>query len=174
MPVERSSRRVASKRLEQLARELLGASPLFALATVGPGGRAHVNTAYFAASPAFEVIWLSAPEARHSANLRVNSSAAAAVYDSTQTWGGHDRGIQLFGSARELRGRASAEAERLYAERFPRFRSMDLPAYRWYRLRPRRLKLFHEPDLGRGIFVTAAVRAGGRLVWSRTDVYAAA
>jgi hypothetical protein len=43
------------------------------------------------------------------------------VYDSSQTWGRADRGIQLFGSAREA-GRGNAEkAERLHGKRFPQF-----------------------------------------------------
>jgi uncharacterized protein YhbP (UPF0306 family) len=169
--VERSSRKVASARIEPLARRLLDDSTLCAIATVSPRGRAHVNTAYFAWSPAFDVVWLSAPEAAHSRNLRNNPSAAVAVYDSTQTWGRPDRGIQLFGAAREVSGRAVAEAERVYTARFPESESTDVAAYRFYRLRPRRLKLFDEKELGGGVFVTAVVRSGGSLKWARTDLY---
>jgi uncharacterized protein YhbP (UPF0306 family) len=57
---------------------------LCAIATVSPGNRAHVNTAYFAWSREFELVWLSEPAARHSRNLRANSTAAIAVYDSSQ------------------------------------------------------------------------------------------
>ena len=87
-----------------MTRRLLDESKLCAIATVSPGARAHVNTAYFAWSPTFDLVWLSAPEARHSRNIRADPSAAVAVYRSTQTWGGSDHGIQLFGRARELRG----------------------------------------------------------------------
>ena len=59
----------------------------------------------------------------------VRASAAVAVFRSTQTWGGSDRGIQLFGRARELRGRAALDAERLYAKRFRAYEG-DLPAFR--------------------------------------------
>jgi uncharacterized protein YhbP (UPF0306 family) len=129
-----------------------------------------VNTAYFAWSPAFEIVWLSAPEARHSRNIRANPSAAVAVYRSTQTWGRADHGIQLFGTARELRGRAARVAEQIYAERFRAY-SSDLDAYRFYRLRPRRLKLFDEHALGGATFVTVAVGTGGRLRWVSTETY---
>jgi uncharacterized protein YhbP (UPF0306 family) len=171
MAVKRSSRRVAASRLEQLARRLLDASSLCAFATVSPAGRAHINTAYFAWSAAFDVVWLSAPVAAHSRNVRDDPSTAVAVYDSTQTWGRPDRGIQLFGTAREVSGRALAEAQRLYADRFPESESMDMSAYRFYRLRPRRLKIFDEEELGGGVFVTASVGSGGSLSWARTDLY---
>jgi uncharacterized protein YhbP (UPF0306 family) len=83
-----------------------------------------------------------------------------------------DRGIQLFGSARELEGRAAERARTLYAGRFARFREFDLAAYHYYLFRARRLKLFDERSLGTGVFVTAKV-AGGRLTWDRTEVYRA-
>jgi len=134
------------------------------------GAQAHVNTAYFAWGPAFEIVWLSAPEARHSRNIRANPSAALAVYRSTQNWGDSDHGIQLFGTARELRGRDARVAERLYAARFKAYEA-DLDAYRFYRFRPRRIKLFDEHALGGATFVTVAVGAGGRLRWVRTESY---
>src|SRR5438270_275545 len=107
MPVERVAKRLPSSRIAALARRLLDASTLCAIATVSPGGRAHINTAYFAWGPEFEIVWWSAPQAQHSRNVHANASVAIAVFRSTRTWGGLDRGIQLFGRARELRGRAS-------------------------------------------------------------------
>ena len=152
-----------------MTRRLLDQSKLCAIATATPGARAHVNTAYFAWGPAFEIVWLSAPEARHSRNIRANPSAAVAVYRSTQTWGGRDHGIQLFGTARELRGRGARTAEQLYAARFKAYEAID--AYRFYRLRPRRIKLFDEHALGGATWVTVAVGAGGGLRWVRTESY---
>jgi uncharacterized protein YhbP (UPF0306 family) len=170
VPVRRIAKHPSSSRLAATTRRLLDQSKLCAIATVTPGKRAHVNTAYFAWSPAFEIVWLSAPEARHSRNIRANPSAAVAVYRSTQTWGRADHGIQLFGTARELRGRAARVAEQIYAERFRAY-SSDLDAYRFYRLRPRRLKLFDEHALGGATFVTVAVGTGGRLRWVSTETY---
>jgi uncharacterized protein len=173
MAIELSKRRVAASRMAAIAAELLDASPLCAIATVAPGGRAHVNTAYFAWSPDFDLVWMSEPDARHSRNLRANRTVAIAVFDSGQTWGEPDRGIQLFGSAREVEGRAAERAETLYANRFPRFREVDVAGYRLYSFRARRLKLFDERALGTGVFVTAIVAGGGRLTWERTEVYRA-
>lgn len=164
MTIERSGRRVGAARLRHLAEELLEASTLCAISTVGPRGRAHVNTAYFAWAPDLRIIWLSDPGARHSRNLRSNGSAAIAVYDSGQTWGKSDRGIQLFGDARA----GGPDAEEIYAQRFSAYEPRQ--SYRFYELVPTRVKLFDERELGAATFVTARVR-GGKLAWAGTEVY---
>jgi uncharacterized protein YhbP (UPF0306 family) len=171
MTIQLSKRPVAAARIAALARDLLEASSLCAIATAGRRRHAYVNTAYFAWSPELELVWLSAPEAQHSRNLRSRPSAAVAVYDSRQAWGGPDRGIQLFGSARAVEGRAARSAAALYEARFPEFREAEVSGYRLYRFRPRRLKVFDERTLGGGVFVTARVAAGGLLAWERTEVY---
>ncbi len=169
MPIERLERRVSSKRLRTVAGRLLNASTLCAISTVSPGGRAHVNPAYFAWSPTLDLFWLSARESRHSRNLAENSSAAVAVYDSSQTWGRPDRGIQLFGSAREAAWRAR-QAEVVYAKRFPRYPGKERDTYSFYRFRPTRMKLFDERVFGTGTFVTATITSG-RVAWVRTELY---
>lgn len=170
MAIDRSRRTVSSRRITALVGSLLDASTLCAIATVTPRGEAYVNTAYFAWSPEFDLFWLSDPDAEHSGNLRANHAAGIAVYDSTQSWGGSDRGIQLFGSAREIRGSVARETERTYAARFPAYKPGELSGYRFYRFRPRRMKLFDEAVLGGGVFVTASVRKG-RVAWERTEIY---
>ena len=174
MAIERSNRPVAAARMAATARRLLDASTLCAIATVTAEGRAHLNTAYFAWSSDFDIVWLSEPRARHSRNLRANDSVAIAVYDSTQTWGKPDRGIQLFGSASEVRGDDANEAETLYTKRFPDFAEAAVSTYRFYAFRPRRLRLFDERALGSGTFVTARLTRDRRLTWERTDIYRSA
>jgi uncharacterized protein len=174
MAIERSKRPLAAARMAATARRLLDASTLCAIATVTADGSAHVNSAYFAWSRDFHIVWLSEPRARHSRNLRVNNSVAIAVYDSTQTWGMPDRGIQLFGSAREVGGENDNQAETLYAKRFPDFTETDLSAYGFYVFRARRLKLFDERALGAGTFVTARLTRDRRLAWERTEIYRSA
>jgi uncharacterized protein YhbP (UPF0306 family) len=171
MAIERSTRRVAPTRLAELTRSLLDASTLFALATVAPDGRAHVNTAYFAWAPTLELVWLSHPDAVHSQNIRASGSAAAAVYDSRQSWGKPDRGIQLFGSAAAVGDADANDAAAVYADRFSDYRAEDLGAYRFYVLRPQRVKLFDERELGAGHFVIAAVDGDGGLTWEATEIY---
>jgi uncharacterized protein YhbP (UPF0306 family) len=171
MAIERSKRPVASSRIAASARSLLEASTLCAIATVTPGGQAHVNTAYFAWSDALQLVWLSEPHASHSRNVRANGRAAVAIYNTEQRWGCGDRGIQLFGVARELERSADDDAAQLYAARFPGYRREELSAYHFYAFQPRRLKLFDESELGAGVFVTARLSRERRLVWERTEIY---
>lgn len=173
MPVTASRQRFPAPLLHRVARALLDAARLCAIATVSANGRAYVNTAYFAWSPRFEIVWLSAPEAHHSRNLERNRSVAIAVFDTHQTWGGRDRGIQLFGTASEARAAVQRDAERLYAHRFKDYEPGSLTAYRFYRLQPRTVKLFHEQLLGGGTFITASVDRSGSLRWTRTETYEA-
>jgi uncharacterized protein YhbP (UPF0306 family) len=170
MAIKRTSRRYPRAKIASLAHRLLNASPLCSIATITPAGRAYINAAYFAWTPTYDIIWLSAREARHSRNLNRNRSVAIVVYDSHQTWGHPDRGLMLYGSARELDGKQAREAEGLYAKRFHAYNSNGSPGYRFYRLRPERLKIFHERALGSGVFVTVRNRAGS-LTWERTEIY---
>ncbi len=165
----RPGQRVSGTRIARLLRSLLDASTLCAIATVTPRGSAYVNTAYFAWDDDFRLVWLSDAGATHSGNLRSMPSAAIAVFDSSQTWGGADRGVQLFGSAAEAGDRAMEDAHRLYTKRFPEAWDLDRIPYRFYVFRPRRVKLFDERELGAGVFVTATVGRGGDVAWERTE-----
>jgi uncharacterized protein YhbP (UPF0306 family) len=126
---------------------------------------------YFAWTRGFDVVWISDPDSRHSRNLSANPTAAVTIYDSHQTWGGPDRGIQLFGTAGAVSGRAAEEAERAYSGRFPSNDPAVADSYPYYRFRPRELKLFYERVLGGGTLVTAKVTKEG-LAWARTEVFA--
>jgi hypothetical protein len=68
-------------------------------------------------------------------------------------------------------GAPADDAAAVYERRFPPYRPEQLGAYRCYELRPRRVKLFHEPALGPGVFVTARVDQKGAVIWERTEVY---
>ena len=157
----------SSAKLEQVARRLMNAAPLCALATVSPGGRAHINHMYFAWGDRYEVFWISDPDSIHSRNLARRATAAVTIFASNQVWGRPDRGIQLFGTAGVARG---TEGLRLYTRRFRDFDpdSNDLPCYRF---KPRTVKLFDERSLEGGTLVTARVTSDG-LVWSKTEVWA--
>ena len=144
----------------------MNAAPLCSLATVSPGGRAHVNHMYFAWTPGYELFWYSDRDSVHSRNLERSATAAITIYDSHQVNGRPDRGIQLFGTAGVVSGTAADEATRAYRRRF---RRVDPSAYTAYRFRARTLKLFDERDLAPGMLVTARVTGEG-LAWSKTEV----
>jgi Pyridoxamine 5'-phosphate oxidase len=171
MRIKRSTDRVAQRKIMSLLRRLLDASTLCAIATVTRGGKAHINTAYFAWAPDLRVVWLSAPDATHSRNLRGSSTAAIAVFDSNQVWGQPDRGLQMFGSAKEVSGAGLRGIDRAYTKRFPTTFESDLIPYRFYVFHPRRVKVFDEGELGPRVFVTARVRTGGQVAWERTELY---
>jgi uncharacterized protein YhbP (UPF0306 family) len=126
---------------------------------------------YFAWTAGFEVVWISDPQSRHSRNLLANPSAAVTIYDSHQTWGRPDRGIQLFGTAGAVSTRAADQAQRAYSARFPSYDPSAADVYPYYRFRPREVKLFYERILGGGTLVTAKVTREG-LAWARTEVFA--
>jgi hypothetical protein len=163
-------RAVARSRIERATFGLLDSSPLCAISTVSPRTAAHVNTAYFAWSHDLDIFWLSDPAATHSRNVPVRPRTAIAVYDSHQVWGKPDRGIQLFGSTVRLPPTDTARAESLYAARFPGYATPDVGAYRFYCFRSDGLRVFDEPVFGSGVFVTAKIDAGRRLIWERTDI----
>jgi len=171
MAVEQSKQRVAEARMRKAAQRLLEASTLCAIATVGPDASAYVNTAYFAFSPELEIVWMSEPHAQHSRNIQAQGTVAIAVFDTTQSWGKPDRGIQLFGSAREVAEPDAVDPKAIYASRFPDYQPGEFTAYRLYAFRPRRIKLFDERELGGGRFVSARVEDGGRRAWESTQVY---
>lgn len=141
-------------------RRFLSDNVLASFASVNPRGTAHIHTAYFAWAQDWTLYYYSYPDSDHSRNLRSNPSMAVAVFDSRQTWGRPDRGVQLFGRCGEARGRLAAAAERCYASRFPAYVRWAETAregegalgLRPYRFRPRRAKLFDERVLGDGVF----------------------
>jgi len=163
-------------RVRASLRRILEDSPLCSMATVTPRRRAHINTAYVAYAPSLELYFLSDAKSQHCQNLATNPSLAMTIFDSRRTWGGSDRGVQLFGNAAEARGNAAAKAEATYAARFPvygkwmrsrsaeeRALAADLRALRFYRFRPTRLKILDEPEFGGGVFVTAEIPKRARL-----------
>jgi len=137
---------------------LLEENVLCAVSTVGPGGRAHVHICYFAFSRALELFFLSDPRSRHATNLRFGGSAAVAVFSSTQTWGGRDRGAQLFGRCARVPPAGRTRARRIYQQRFPAFATH--PAARelaLYRFRTRQVSVLDEQEFGEAALVELTV-----------------
>jgi uncharacterized protein YhbP (UPF0306 family) len=150
---------VAQARVRRSLLRILRENPLCAVATVTPSGRAHVHICYFAISEELELFFLSETGSRHARNVRTNRSAAAAVAPSAQSWGGPDRGVQLFGSCSLVPPARASVAAATYAARFPAY--LHLPSrerLRLYRLRPTALKLLDEREFGDAVFIEARLR----------------
>ena len=161
-----NAKRLTRQRVRQTIFRILRKNKLCAIATLGSGGRVHINTAYFSYTSELELYFLSHPTSRHCQNIKAHPQMAIAVFDSTQTWGGQDRGLQLFGSCTATRGTEVRKAERAYARRFKPYARWkaeltpdDLASdYRLFRFVTRRIKVFAEHEFGGAMFVTANVR----------------
>jgi uncharacterized protein YhbP (UPF0306 family) len=157
---------VAAHRAQASFARTLRQTTLGSIATVSPGGRAHANTVYFAVEDGGTIVFLSDPRSHHARNLVRNSSMAMTVFSSRQTWGGPDRGVQLFGTAGAARGALARRAEAAYSRRFRTYARWRLGlrpedearTWRFFRFRPRTVKIFDESALGPGVFVVASVR----------------
>jgi uncharacterized protein YhbP (UPF0306 family) len=150
---------VAQVRVRRSLLRILRKNPLCAVATVTSRGRAHVHICYFAFSEELELFFLSEPSSGHARNVRTNRSAAAAVFSSAQTWGGPDRGVQLFGSCALVSQARARMAAATYAARFPAYLHRPSSAsLRFYRLRPTALKLLDEREFGDAVFIEARLR----------------
>ena len=186
MTVQAVEKRFSDERIRRSISRILRENVLCSMSTVGPGNRAHINTAYFCYTPELVLYFLSDPESRHCRNLARDPSLAMTIFKSAQEWGGQDRGLQLFGTCRRTRGRGANEAERVYAARFSpyakwmkgmspagRQQAALLRSYAFYRFLPSRIKILDEREFGGAIFVTARVaRSPGTksvVHWSGTE-----
>ncbi len=160
-------RKFSEGRARRSILRILRANVLCSMATVTKKNRAHINHAYFCYSPDLEVYFLSDPSSLHCRNLETNSSMAITIFNSSQKWGGSDRGMQLFGTCREARGRQASKAEHSYAKRFRSYGkwraslSQDerrLFRYRFYHFVPTQVKILDEREFGVGAFVIAALK----------------
>jgi len=145
--------------------QILEKTSLCSLATVNPDGGSQICHVYFAYSPTLELYFLSDPESRHCTNLRTNSSMAVSVFDSTQRWGGKDRGIALYGMCRATKKGDVERAEQTYARRFQAYTKWwatlksddEARGLRSFRFRPEKVKVFDETKLGAGVFVVGSI-----------------
>jgi uncharacterized protein YhbP (UPF0306 family) len=108
---------------------------------------------------------LSHPESLHCRNLTTNPSLAVAVFVSPQNWIDPGRGVQLFGTCRQVLDADRDEAEGVYRRRYQPYdhwkASLKIgdPAldYRFYRFVPSRLKILDEVEFGDAVFVEAEI-----------------
>ena len=163
-------RRWSEAAVRQSVRRIMRENVLCSMSTIGPRNRPHINTAYFCYSPSMEIFFISDAGSAHCRNLDGNPSMAMAVFRSTQTWGGSDRGLQLFGTCHSVAGRLAQRAERLYGTRFPRYARIvasksgaakraaeQLRSYTFYRFVPRTVKILDEREFGGAVFVVVSV-----------------
>jgi uncharacterized protein YhbP (UPF0306 family) len=161
---------ISPGRVRRSVFRLLTENVLCSIASVTADNQAHINTAYFTYSLELKLYFLSHPNALHSQNVLRNSSMAIAIFPSNQTWGGPDRGLQLFGNCRQAAGREAKRAEKLYNERFVSYAAWKTDVateaagqdYSFYCFTTSYTKLFDEQEFGGGRFILAKVKRSPR------------
>lgn len=100
----------------EAATDLLRAQHTLVLATTAADGTPHSAPLYYIPGEGFRLYWLSSPRSAHSRNLA--RGASAAVFEPAEDW--RDiRGVQLWGTARAVRGlREKADVLERYRRRF--------------------------------------------------------
>ena len=156
----------SSAELASAVSDILVSNELAAMATVR-GNSSYIHTAYYVHTAALTLYFISQPNDIHIVNIAENSSIAAAIWCPSDEWSEDLRGLQLFGTceALPLISREAVHAMMLFMKRFPAFaRYIKKPgefaedvSLRLYALRTSRLKIIHEPLLGRRQFVTVDV-----------------
>ncbi len=144
---------------------ILNGNLLLALSTVSDN-KSYVNTSYFAFDESLELFFLSEPATQHCRNISINSSAAVAVYDSSQPWDYPKRGLQLFGTAKIVEGNDLEKGFDCYAARFPGLltwaRTLDEMNNnlnsRFYKVSIDWIKLFDEPKFGIENYITLQMK----------------
>lgn len=163
-------RRWSEAAVQESIQRILGENVLCSMSTIGSRNRPHINTAYFCYSPSMEIFFVSDADSVHCRNLDRSPSMAMAVFRSTQTWGGSDRGLQLFGTCHPAAGPLARRAAGIYGKRFPRYARMvastsgaekraadQLRSYTFYRFVPRTVKILDEREFGGAMFVVVSV-----------------
>jgi uncharacterized protein YhbP (UPF0306 family) len=161
---------ISPGRVRRSVFRLLTENVLCSMASITADNQAHINTAYFTYSSELKLYFLSHPNALHCQNVLRNSSVAIAIFPSNQTWGGPDRGLQLFGICRQATGREAKQAEKLYSQRFASYTTWktnvaaEVPGheYSFYCFVTTHMKLFDELEFGGGRFVLAKVKRSPR------------
>jgi uncharacterized protein YhbP (UPF0306 family) len=154
-----SPRSPSERRIRRSLDRILKQNVLCAVATIGPRGRAHIHICYFATSPELELFFISDSRSRHATNLRRRPSAAIAVFSSGQSWGGGDRGAQLFGRCGPVPPRERERARQIYGGRFPELATNPtVRGLAFYRFVTRRVTVLDEREFGDAVLVKLSIR----------------
>ena len=128
MTIERSNRPIAAARMAAAARQLLAASTLCAIATVTPSGRAYLDTAYFAWTRDYDIVWLSAPRAQHRRRSKRTTQSRLPSMSRARRGANPTEESSCLAQHTEARGEEAEHGETIYAQRFPETDEADLTA----------------------------------------------
>ncbi|MFG1602677.1 pyridoxamine 5'-phosphate oxidase family protein [Actinoplanes sp. NPDC049265] len=148
------------------ALDVLTGRDLLTLATQSSELGPHANSAFFAVDD-LVLFFLSERTTVHSQNLDADQRVSASVFLDPPQYGEGLRGIQVWGTAREVSPEERPHAMDVLRRRFPtfaadpavrdRFLQAELPSV-FYRIDIDRLTVLDEPRFGRRVYVSASVR----------------
>jgi uncharacterized protein YhbP (UPF0306 family) len=127
----------------------LDRTPLMQIATVS-GQQPWCVTVFFAADNLHDIYWLSSPKARHSVEIASNDRVAASItlpHQYGQAW----QGLQVEGTAKEMRPEETGQLFQAYGERFNAHHRLSAilngqEDSRLYRLKPTVFVLYDEQN----------------------------
>jgi nitroimidazol reductase NimA-like FMN-containing flavoprotein (pyridoxamine 5'-phosphate oxidase superfamily) len=104
-----------SEELGTIARSIIDANRYMTLATADETGLPWVSPVWYAPAEHRDFLWVSAPQARHSRNLRTRPQLAIVIFDSHQPGGWH--AVYMSAIAEELRGDDVDEGIEIFSRR---------------------------------------------------------
>lgn len=135
--------------VRELVKSILEQGYLMSLGTVDDGG-VWVSDVIYIHDDDFNLFWLSDPDVRHSRAIQGNPKVAATITVSNNA-GEENIGLQIEGVAEKLEGNnlALATQHRLKRKKSPPTRGGEVEeGESWYRLRPTKIEVIHEPRFG--------------------------
>lgn len=135
--------------LRALVQSILEQGYLMSLGTADGGG-VWVSDVIYLHDKDFHIYWLSDSAARHSKAIQENPWVAATITVSNNA-GEVNVGLQIEGVAEKLEGNnlVLATQHRLKRKKAPPTRDGEVEeGESWYRLRPTKIEIIHEPAFG--------------------------
>lgn len=153
-------------RVAAAVERILSETELCSMASVGPDGTAHCNTAFFCRNGLHELFFISHADSRHAKNFRTNQSSTWTVFSTVQTWGKPLAGLQIRGKTAAAGPIESIRGVKAYSSRFAGFAESVLHTpisevisgeYRFFRFAPTDLVVFDEAEFGEETYILAHV-----------------
>ena len=82
------------KKLDGLARKIIGQNQLVTLATADMQGNPWISPVVYSYDKKWNLYFVSIPSSKHCQNIRLNGKGACAIFDSRQAWG-TSTGLQI-------------------------------------------------------------------------------
>src|ERR1700683_361185 len=138
---------------------------VYSMATVTPGGSAHIWASFFSYTiNPFRLQVVTPPVTEHAANIERNRDVAVAVHAPDQRWADPKAGLQLFGQARRVDEATDVAPRDTYLARFPelsiglaRWPTLNGTGSHFYEVAVQRVKIVDEARFGGNTWIDAEV-----------------